>query len=409
MGEFVELIQQAKARGIYTIVCDGYADGPGKARADKAYHIDVGNTEEIAHMCKVEEVDGIVTSFSDYLFESMVKIAEAAGLPCYFDSEHLPLYRNKKEMKDMLTSQGIHTPAYAYLKKDFSEEEIEGIHFPVVVKPVDKYGSRGVQVLDSLEEIREHFDEICATSQIREILAEEYHDGYEFNMMTWVLNGKVRVISIADREKSPVGAHEIPISTRNVYPSRLMDAVYEEAREILQKVADYTGQKEGPLSMQFFWKEGEPVQVCEVAGRFFGYEHELVEYAGGLNIEKLLLDYVYDKDAVRETFADYSPWFSGHSAVLYFHGRPGMTIAHQQKAESLGKYPGTRESWLFYEDGERVVSHGPNPYVARYYITGDTREEIDKITDHYFREITITDEQGQEVLYQNIMTAYPEG
>lgn len=408
LGEFVQLIHQAKARGIYTIVCDGYENGPGKAYGDKAYHMDVGETEKIAHMCREEKVDGIVTSFSDYLFESMVKIAEAADLPCYFDREHLSLYRNKKDMKDMLTFLGIHTPAYTSIRKNFQDDNLAGFHFPVVVKPVDKYGSRGVQVLDSLEEIRAHFDEACATSQMKEILVEEYHDGYEFNMMTWVLEGKVQVISIADREKSPVGAHEIPISSRNVYPSRLMGTVYEEAKDILQKVADYTGQREGPLSMQFFWKEGTPIQVCEVAGRFFGYEHELVEYAGGLNIEKLLLDYVYDKAAVKETFENYSPWFSRHSAVLYFHGKPGMIISNQKKAENLGQYLGTRENWLFYREGEEVVAHGPNPYVARYYITGADREEIDKITEHYFREMTIIDEKGEEVLYKNIMTVYPE-
>ena len=52
-----------------------------------------------------------------------------------------------------------------------------------------------------------------------EILVEEYNDGYEFNMMTWVQHGKVHVISIADREKTFVAKGEIPISTRNVYPS----------------------------------------------------------------------------------------------------------------------------------------------------------------------------------------------
>ena len=57
-----------------------------------------------------------------------------------------------------------------------------------------------------------------------EILVEEYNDGYEFNMMTWVRHGKVHVISIADREKTFVAKGEIPISTRNVYPSRLRTA-----------------------------------------------------------------------------------------------------------------------------------------------------------------------------------------
>ncbi len=401
LGEFVQLIEMAKSRGIYTIVCDGYPNSIGKAHADKAYDIHVGDIDAIVTMCREEGVDGIITSFSDYLFECMVKIAEKAGLKCYFDTEHLHYYRDKSQMKEMLTSLDIGTPAYCCVEKDFSEEVFKDFHFPVVVKPIDKYGSRGVQVLDSIEEIRSQFDHTCATSEIKKILVEEYHDGYEFNMMTWVLHGKVQVISIADREKTPIGNHQIPISTRNVYPSKRMERVYEKAKEILQKTADYTGQQSGALSMQFFWKPETGVQVCEIAGRFFGYEHELVEYAGGLNIEKLLLDYVYDEPAIEETFRDYTPYFSKTSAVLYFHGKPGMHTDDQTKARELAKTPGTVESWLFYQDGEEVIEHGPNPYVARYYVTGETRAQVDEVTCHFFRNMSVTDKEGREVLYQN--------
>lgn len=401
LGEFVQLIQTAKKRGIYTIVCDGYVGSIGKSFADKFYDIDVGDTDAIAQMCVRERADGIITSFSDYLFECMVKIAEKANLKCYFDSVHLPLYRDKTKMKHMLRRLNIQTPAYRCIEKEFSDESLAGIRFPVVVKPIDKYGSRGVEVLYSAAEIRDRFDHTCATSEIKRVLVEEYHDGFEFNMMTWVLHGKVQVISIADREKTSVGHNQIPISSRNVYPSKRLDSVLKEATDVLQKVADYTGQKSGPLSMQFFWKPGGGVSVCEVAGRFFGYEHELVDYAGGLCIEDLLLDYVYDESAVEKTFFGYSPAFRKTSAVLYFHGHPGMRVVNQQTANDLAKTRGVAETWLFYRKGEEIIEHGPNPYVARYYITGNSREEVDALTRYFFDRMSITDENGREVLYQN--------
>ena len=406
LDEFVQLIEMAKARGIYTIVCDGYKGSIGKQHADKAYDIDVGDTDAIVRMCQEEEADGIITSFSDYLFECMVKIAAGAGLKCYFGPEHLPYYRDKTKMKDMLTGLGIGTPAHVCVEKGFADEELSGITFPAVVKPVDKYGSRGVQILYSAEEVRRQFDYTCETSDVKRILVEEYHDGYEFNMMTWVLDGQVQVISIADREKSAVGRHEIPISSRNVYPSRLLDSVHDEAKAILQKTAEFTGQQEGPLSMQFFWRPEEQIQVCEVAGRFFGYEHELTELAGGLCIEKLLLDYVYDEPAVRETFRVYSPAFPRMAAVLYFHGRPGMRIADQSKAFEIAKIPGVKMAQIFYREGEKIVQHGPNPYAARFYITGETRGEADSLTGRIFEEMSVCDENGEQVLYTNLLPSY---
>ena len=83
LGEFVQLVKKSKERGYYTIVCDGYPDGPARQYADASYVIPVTDIDAVAELCQKEKVDGIITSFSDLLMECMVKIAEKAGLPCY--------------------------------------------------------------------------------------------------------------------------------------------------------------------------------------------------------------------------------------------------------------------------------------------------------------------------------------
>ena len=83
LGEFVQLVKKSKERGHYTIVCDGYPDGPARQYADASYVIPVTDIDAVAELCQKEKVDGIITSFSDLLMECMVKIAEKAGLPCY--------------------------------------------------------------------------------------------------------------------------------------------------------------------------------------------------------------------------------------------------------------------------------------------------------------------------------------
>ena len=409
LREFVQLIDMARARGIYTVVIDGYPNSIGKQHADKSYDIPPGNIDEIVQICIEEQIDSITTSYSDYLFECMVKIAAKAGLKCYFTPEKLACYRNKAVMKDMLTSLGISTPRFCTLKPDFTDDELQGIRFPVVTKPLDKYGSRGVFVLNSTQEIRSCFQEVCETSDIKEILVEEYHDGYEFNMMTWILDGNVHVLSIADREKTAVEGRDIPISTRNVYPSRLMDDVFEQARDVLQKVADHMHQTEGILSMQFFWKPGAPVSVCEVAGRIFGYEHELVEYCSGLSVESLLLDYLYDEEALRQNLLQHNPYFKNCCAVLYFHGRNGMVVDDQSAADALASLPEVREYWPFYRKGETIVPHGANPYVIRYYLAGADRKSIDAATQTIFDRISVLSPEGEEVLFPDRMPEYPHG
>ena len=198
----------------------------------------------------------------------------------------------------------------------------------------------------------------------------------------------------------------LPLSTRNVYPSCLLPQVEEEALGILQEYIRHTGQKDGALSMQFFWKPGKGIQVCEIAGRFFGYEHELTEIVYGFSIEELLLNWLYEKEKIPQMFQNHDihkPLRQG--AVIYFQGR-NLEIADQSAARELAKREGVIKAWIFYQDGEHVVEYGPNPYLALYYTAGNSRKELDALTESFYREMSIRDPQGREIVYQNKIPEY---
>ena len=398
LGEFVSLVEHAKDRGIYTIVCDGYADGPAKKVADKAYNIDVRNPEAIAQMCREEGVDGIIGSFSDLLFEQITKVADLAGLRWYAKPDKLDFYREKDKAKALMTKLGIRVPKNTQIGSDFADSELDGFSFPLVVKPVNGYGSKGIYVVHSISEIRERFEMVSGRSsgQREMIQVEEYSQGREYNMMTWVVDGKVCPISIADREKNPQVGSALPTLNRLVYPAKAAVQIREEATAVLQKFADAVGQKEGALSMQFFYNE-HGVEVCEIAGRLFGYEHELVTHCCGLDIEKLLLDYVYDPDAVRETMLNHSIAFEKCCAGLYFVGIQDKVIADQTSARELAQDSHVIESVLFYNEGETIDNYGPKPYLARYYLTAESQEEIDAVTQHFFDDMHIAATDGSDV------------
>lgn len=414
LGEFTELVKKAKEKGYETVVCDGYADGIARTYADKAYTIPVTDVDAIALMCREEGVDGIITSFSDLLLECMVKIADKAGLPCYLKPEQLSWYRDKSACRDVLDKLGLPAPGFrkisVELLKQGSEEEIQqsiaNLQYPLISKPLDKYGSRGIFIIHRSDEVRKKALQTAEYTDCQEILVEEYNDGYEFNMMTWVMDGKVNVISIADREKTEMEEGMLPLSTRNVYPSRFLAEVEKSATDILQNYIRYTGQTEGALSMQFFWKPGRGIQVCEIAGRFFGYEHELTDMVYGFQTEELLLDYLYEKDRIKEMFHRHDIHHPvKYGAVLYFQGRQ-LQIADQTAACELAKEKCVVKPWIFYKEGERVIEYGPNPYLALYYIETENRRQLEKKTEKFFSEMSIRDPEGREVAYRNKIPEY---
>ena len=412
MGEFVQLVQKAKARGYYTIACDGYPDGPARAYAHENYVLSVTDIDAVATLCKEKNVDGIITSFSDLLLECMVKIADKAGLPCYLKPEQLLWYRDKSATKELLEELGLPTPKFIRLPvaalqdSETLQKAVSSLEFPVVTKPLDKYGSRGIYVIYTLKELMEAGAKTAAFSDLDEILVEEYNDGYEFNMMTWVQNGEVHVISIADREKTEIAKGEIPISTRNVYPSRLYDEVSESATNLLQGFISKTGQTQGALSMQFFWKPDKGIQVCEIAARFFGYEHELTDIVFDFNMEDLLLNYLYDEKALLEQIdKHHANKPNRHGAVIYFQGKL-LEIADLSAAVALESHPAVIKPWIFYKEGEAVIAHGPNPYVALYYVAEENREKLDETTQYFIEHMKIPSRDGEEVLYKNQIPLY---
>ena len=405
MDEFCELVRRAKARGVRTVVCDGYADGPAKKLADEAFTIDVRDTHAIAALCREVGADGIVTSFSDLMAECLVAICAEAGLPCYLAPEQMRYLREKPLMREMFAELGIPAPRSTSVALPFDPTSLEGLRAPYVVKPANGYGSRGVRVAADVSEVAAFLPDAVSYSTIGRAMVEEYDAGFEFNMMTWVVDGQVRLISIADREKTPDPTGGIPYVCRIAYPSRHIALVADEACAILQKVATFLGMQEGPLSMQFFYSQERGVQVCEVAGRLLGYEHELVCLQSGLCIEELLLDYVYDKDAVRRTFGAHDPFGGQCAAGLYFHGFERV-VGSMDVARACTALPGVVDATLYYAPGQ-TVAHGvgAKPYVARYYLEAQTRDELDALTRRFYDEVSVTDADGGELLYRNELPA----
>ena len=401
MDEFVTLVDKANERGIETFVCDGYSDGPAKVNAHKSFDVDVRNTDEIADICIRENIDAIVTSFSDLLAECLVSIADKANLPCYAKPEKFKFLREKTLMKRMFSEIGVRTAQSTIVHRATIAEDIEEIGFPCVMKPANGYGSHGIYIAYSVEDIEELFDKTVGYSSFDYILAERMYSGYEFNMMNWIVDGEVVTISVADRETSSYDRHVIPHVSRCVYPSKLTADVVDEARDIVKRIADYVEISNGPLSIQFFYSEDTGIMVCEAAGRLFGYEHELVTYASGLSIEDVLLNYAYDHEGLKRMLHNHKLDFDYCSCGLYFHGREG-TVANTDSIIPLGKIPCVKDVSSYYVPGD-VITHssGSKPYVVRFYLKAATHQELDEATKRIFRDIHILDQNGCDLLYPN--------
>lgn len=396
--ELVRLVQRAGERGYYTVVCDAYPDGPARAFADADYVEDVRNIEAIAEICRREKIDHIITSFSDIMFECMVRIADKAGLPCYVSLSQLDAYRQKDVCKQICLEQGIAVPRFVRLKKGFRDSEISGFRFPALLKPTDSYGSRGMTIVYNEEEVREFFALSSNFSSTDEALLEELSRGQELNCMGFLADGKVHLLSMSDRMVAPLDKRHIPVNYAQHYPSHLYDEVADKVVDVLQRFADATGQKTGPICTQCFY-DGDHIEICEMVGRFFGFEHELVTMYTGLDMEDLLLDLQYEPDSVRRTLEAHSAKGDRSAYGIYLTSVREGVVTDQQALKDIAKLDGVTEMVLFYEEGQRCGYMGPAPYFARYYLQKPTEEENQALETQILAQISAKDEQGEQLLF----------
>lgn len=409
MDEFVELVRHARRRGCYVIVADGYVDGPARVYADEDHVVDVRDPRKLAELYKSRRADAVVTSYSDVLFESACEMRRILGADEPFPLESMEILRDKASMRKLLDELGVAHPRSVEVSS--SSEALEssrGLAFPCVMKPVDGYGSHGIRVVrDSAEAARVFGDVARHATRGERCLIEEYDEGAEINMTAWVCDGVAYPVSFADREKTFMGEGIVPQVTRIVYPSRQPRAVFDRALEIVQAVVDRLGVTAGPVCMQFFCGEGSRVSVCEITGRVFGYEHELIELGSGLSVEELLLDTAFDKASLKRRLeAHVLSAFVEPCCGLYFHGCDGVVGDLSRARESL-RDDTVVDSLFYVEEGDAFThGEGSKPYIARAYLQARDYRSLDRASARVLGAFYVPDAEGGDLSLVGRLPAY---
>ena len=219
------LIETAKSMGIETHVFAWAANDVGETAADHFYPISIVEKEQILDKCREIGVDGICSIASDLAAITVNYVAAKMGLTgnSVRSSE---IATNKFEMRCAFAENGDPCPRFFCVDdvhRDFD------LPFPVIVKPVDRSGSRGVTKVCRAEEIDPAIDKALAESFEKKAMIEEFVDGREYSVECISYRG-ISIIS------SIVGIAIIAL------PSGIITAGYmEEARKVRENPNKSTG------------------------------------------------------------------------------------------------------------------------------------------------------------------------
>lgn len=281
-------IEKAKELGYYTVLCDFLPDNPGQHHADKFYLASTTDKKAVLEIARKEDIDGIVAYASDPAAPTAAYVAEALGLPGS-PYKSVEILCNKDQFRRFLAENGFHTPlARGYRDIDSAYKDIsDGVFkLPVIVKPVDSSGSKGVSQINTAEEALPILKYAMSFSRDGRIIVEEYVTmyGYQVAGDGLSVDGKLvfRYFANDHFNKRCVNPF-VPISAS--FPYNMPAEVHNKVHAEIQRLITLLDLKTTTYNFDIRIDKDYNVYLMEIAPRDGGnYIPQIIKYATGVDL-----------------------------------------------------------------------------------------------------------------------------
>lgn len=284
----VVAIETAKRFGYFTVLCDYLPDNPGKDHADRFYQVSTTDPEAVLEVGKAEKVDGVLAYASDPAAPTAAYVAEKLGLPGN-PYRSVEILCNKDLFRDFLSKNGFHTPkakGYSSTEEALSDL-INGYYtYPVLAKPTDSSGSKGVGRINSPDEAKDKLEAAMERSRGGRILIEEYVEAYGYQIAGDGFSHDGRLVFRCfgnDHFDKGTGNPFVPVSAS--FPSILPEQTLTNLHNEIQRLLTLLHMKDCCYNFDARADaEGNPY-LMEVAPRSGGnYIPDVIRHATGVNL-----------------------------------------------------------------------------------------------------------------------------
>ena len=336
--EAVPAILEARRMGLAVVVSDGSPDAPGLRLADAALiasTYDPGATVEAARAVAARRrIDGVLAVAADVPI-TVAAVADALGLPgLTLESAHLAA--DKLAMKDALRSAGVPVPWYAAVADaDELDDLVAESAEPLIVKPVDSRGARGV--IRMLPDVDPHwaFQEAAGHSPTGRVMVEAFIPGPQVSTESVLVSGRAFTVGFSDRNYELLDRFApYVIENGGELPSCLPAAARVAIDDVVARAAAALGIRHGTVKGDVVIGHEGPM-VIELAARLSGgyfCTHE-IPLATGVNFVEAAIRVALGE---QPTLAELTPRWSKGVAQRYLFPSPGVVLAVDGEREVAG-------------------------------------------------------------------------
>lgn len=371
------------------VAVDAREDAPGLPEADLGVVAD--DHGALVDLARDQKVDGVLTVGSDRAVSVVAAIAEDAGLPGIGRATARAM-TDKATMRAAFAAAGVPQPAHATASSaDELRTAAGSIGFPIVVKPVDAGGQRGIALVHDERGFDAAIEDALAASRAGAVIVEQFVDLPEVNVLAVARAGEVDVITISDRLRPP--GMGFAVATTQRFPAQIGRAASDAVRDAAIAAVRATGLRDGVAFPQILAGGPDETYLVEIAARIPGGRMSDVALHGvGVDLLAIVL-----RSALGETVPDAValPRFERPTVVRFMTGPPGtLPVGHVREVDGLEEaraLPGivATGSWLLPGEEIRPVRIDGD---RKGFVTavGETVAEAEQRADDALAVIRIT-------------------
>jgi phosphoribosylaminoimidazole carboxylase (NCAIR synthetase) len=401
----INLLKKSRSMGLYTILADINPDAPGKRYCDKFEKVSTFDCDGALDAAERNCIDAVATAGTDQPVYTSAYIAKKLSLPQFLTPEKALTVTNKKYMKDIFKSADIKTAEYILVDKNTIKTDMQILTPPLVLKPLDSQGQRGVMKLNTYGEVLSNIDYSLSFSRETSAIVEEYYDSDELTLSGWVKEGKLYILSVTDRvtfENLPA----IGICSSHQYPSAYTSSHSDKIITMTEKIIKAFKIENGPIYFQYL-SGSEGIFVNEIACRLGGaYEDEFIPLATGIDVTELLIKGSLGENISDKIFNKLEPstiFFNGqYFSILLFFSKPGLikNLSFPDYAEYDNNIISAK---FIINKGVKINPVANSTQRAGYAILKNCNIKTLNSSIKYFVDNTqISDEKGNNLLYRDL-------
>lgn len=375
----LDLVKNAKEMGVYVIVTDNLNGGVTKEIADECANVSTTDLEALAELIAERKIDGVFCGPSEFNVRNLIRLCEKTGLPCYTNMEVWDRCANKDEFKQYCIKNGVDCPKEFFVDENSTEEELDKVDYPVIVKPVDGSSSNGISVCMDKSTIREACRFAMENSKCKRIVVEKYIDngGELFGARYIIRNGEVYPYFLMDTYIADPKERKSLISHFTYAPSKYSDYYMKNMDIQVRNMIKDLGIKNGTAFFQALPYDGK-IYFHEMGYRLSGgMLFKLTYPLMGVNDMKMMIRY-----ALGEAMCD-------ENEIIKFDIKCGNRIGAQINVPlSVGEIASI-------EGLEDLKSISCVADFIQYYHVGDSvlQKHIGTLGQHFGRFTLIADDE----------------